>query len=171
MTFCTDPDTAILFWEGIEGVTYNLNSEGVPIPTQERIDLEGESNLKVLQKYGFRNRMVVMGFWPISNYTRGQRGKSQPPYQSMLDMSAKYDSAERLENFAMLVPDEEMLVIQTNVNLAWDAGIANIWFAENDSDFEAAFAKMLNEMNRAGLEKLEARYSENMAKGRKMGIK
>lgn len=172
LDFLLSDQGQILSREGVEGVTYTLDSDGIPNPTDLRKQYEAGPVDKLQKDLGMNNPEFswITSTWAFS-LARHLRINNEPYYKAFLDTAKPYASWERLNVLSGIVTDSDLLSIQTQVMTLWNNALPSLYLAKSDSDFDAAYQKLISDAKALGLDKLQAAYTANYVKYSGRGIK
>jgi putative aldouronate transport system substrate-binding protein len=171
LAFLLTDEGQLLNWEGIEGITYYYDENGVHRYTEERIESERRDPMEAPMKYGFRN--ANFNWCPmilVNASVRHLRCESQPPYAPHAEISRATQVWERKLDLAMSISDEEVILLQQKVFDEWRDNLANIILAENDNAFQNAYDEMISNLEKIGIAQLEEAYSAQYKYWDELGI-
>ena len=162
ISFLLSDEGQILQREGVEGLTYTLDEDGTPRPTELRLEYEAGPVEILRQELGMNNPKFV---WLTSNWILGLarhlRIENEPYYAAQLDTARPYDSWERLNILAGTITDSDLLAIRTQIFDLWSNALPNLYLAKSDAEFEDAYNKLIADAKTLGLEELEKAFTDN----------
>lgn len=172
LTFLLSDEGQILMREGVEGVTYTLDDEGIPRPTELRLEYEAGPADELQRVLGMNNPQFA---WPESGWVlalaRHLRIENEPYYKAQLDTARPYRSWERLNILAGIITDTDLLAIRTQIFELWKNALPGLYLAETDEEFDKAYNKLISDAKTLGLDQLEAAYTENYQKYYERGVR
>lgn len=171
LTYLLSDAGQIVTREGVKDVTYTLDDEGIPHPTQLRLEYESGPVDKLLRELGMNNQQVqwIPSMW-IYSLARHLRIDNEPYYAAFLDTARPYSSWERLNILSGILTDAELMATYTQIITLWNNALPSLYLANSDSEFEAAYEKLIGDAKMLGLEKLEAAYTANYTKYLERGV-
>lgn len=171
LTFLLSDEGQIMTREGVEGITYTLDEDGIPHPTELRLRYESGPVDALIRDLGMNNTQVqwLPSMW-IYSLARHLRIDNEPYYKAFLDTARHYASWERLNILAGILTDADMTTTYTQIINTWNNALPSLYLAASDEQFEAAYEKLISDAKLLGLEKLEAVYTANYHKYLERGV-
>lgn len=157
--------------EGVEGVTYTLDADGIPRPTALRLTYESGPVDALLRDLGMNNQQVhwIPSMWVFS-IARHLRIDNEPYYAAFLDTARPYASWERLNILSGILTDADLMASYTQIITLWNNALPSLYLASSEAEFENAYQKLISDAKMLGLEKLEATYTANYTKYHERGV-
>jgi putative aldouronate transport system substrate-binding protein len=173
MAFMLSDAGQIMVREGIDGLTYTLDGEGIPHPTELRREYERGPVDKLTKELGMNNAKFA---WFTSNWAyslaRHLRIENEQPYYGPSLWTAKpYASWERLNVLSGIIVDTDLLAIRTQIFTLWNNALPSLYLAKTDAEFDAAYQKLISDARLLGLDTLESAYAANYKKYYDRGIR
>ncbi len=171
LTFLLSDEGQIMTREGVEGITYTLDEDGIPHPTELRLRYESGPVDALIRDLGMNNTQVqwLPSMW-IYSLARHLRIDNEPYYKAFLDTARPYASWERLNILAGILTDAEMTATYAQIINTWNNALPGLYLAASDEQFEAAYEKLISDAKLLGLEQLEAVYTANYQKYLERGV-
>ena len=171
LTFLMSEDGQLLQRYGVEGITWEADDLGRPMPTELKTKTEAESFDTLQRDLGVYNYQFS---WNTSNWASayGAHNTYQVWPGMMQDIEKIQDRTrnEMLYDMVDALSDEDGLVLQQQINDLWDRSISSIVLSDTDEQFEQAYQNFLSDAERLGVDRLEEYYEANLADLRSRGL-
>lgn len=171
LTFLMSKDGQLIQRYGVEGVAWEPDEQGRPLPTQLKIDTEAEDFGKLQRDLGVYNYQFS---WNTSCWASAYGAhNTYAGWPGMMQDIEKIQASTRNEllyDMVNTLADEDGVVLRQQIYDLWDRGVASIVLADTDEAFESAYAQFLQDAERLGVDDLEAYFEANLADLRSRGL-
>lgn len=183
-TNCKDPARAIQFMSymlseegqllqrhGIEGVTWEADADGVPMLTQTHIDAEKAADNSLQSVYGVYNYNFA---WttenPIISKAAHHVYEAYPSIKKDFELNGQFVYDERIYTLSATLAEEDHRVLQTQINEIINRGVSAAVFSGTEAEFESNYAKLMSDLQAAGIDRLEEIYQQRHAEWKEKGL-
>lgn len=165
----------LLFFHGEEGVQYDVytfdggDPAGYKVSTPDYSEDAGKlTTAELIIKYGamnsvlatLRTRNVQIYFDRPFYGPKEVDGQMVMLGDGMVDLGLKYGTPFKTGALTVNITDTDGRLLYDNVIKAWQDNEPNLVLAEDDAAFEAAYTKMISDMEKVGLADLETILTE-----------
>lgn len=171
LTFLMSKDGQLIQRYGVEGIAWEPDEDGRPLPTALKTETEAKGFDVLQRELGVYNYQFS---WNTSAWASAYGAhNTYTTWPGMMQDIAKIQDKTRNEMLYDMVAslsDEDALVLQQQINDLWDRSISTIVLSDTDEQFEQAYADFISNAERLGVDMLEEYYEANLVDLRSRGL-